>query len=86
MKKMRIYAVYLDDGDNCYKIHVPATSAAEAERYCTGNGDIIKTVDITEAHPISIGSVHDALRGRFGQAEIDIITRCLWQALENTID
>ena len=86
MKKMNIYAVYIDDGENCYKIHVPATNKAEAEKYCEGNGNIIKTVDVTTENPISINSVYDALKGRFGQTEIDIITRCLYQSLANTID
>ena len=52
MKKMNVYAVYIDDNENCYKIHVPATNKAEAEKYCEGNGNIIKIVDVTGENPI----------------------------------
>ena len=87
MKKMNIYSVYLEDCNNVYKIHVPAKSKAEAEKYCEGNGKIIKTIDETSEYPIDIDKVYDALlRANFGRVEMDIITRTLFQALTNTIN
>lgn len=38
MKKFTVYNVYLDDGDNVYKIVVPAENEEEAAKYCEGNG------------------------------------------------
>jgi len=87
MKKMNIYAVYLDDNHNVYKIHVPAQSKAEAAKYCQGNGNIVKITDETNDFPIDIDKVWDALlRANFGRIEMDIITRTLFQALTNTIN
>lgn len=86
MKKMRIYRIYLDDGENCYKLHIPAYSKKEAELYCQGNGEIINSADVTSDFPISINSLHSALKTQFGQTEIDIIMRCITQTLENIID
>jgi hypothetical protein len=85
-KKMRIFVVYLDDGENVYKIHVPAYTKKEAELYCQGNGEIVKSVDVTSDYPISINDLHNALKAKFGQTEIDIIMRTITQTLENIID
>lgn len=85
-KKMRIYRIYLDDGENCYKLHIPAYSKKEAELYCQGNGEIINSTDVTSDFPISMGSLHDALKTKFGQTEIDIIMRAISQTLENILD
>ena len=85
-KKMRIYRIYLDDGENVYKIHVPAYSKKEAELYCQGNGEIVNSADVTSDFPINVNTLHDALKARFGQTEIDIIMRCISQTLENIID
>lgn len=86
MKKMRIYRVYLDDGENCYKVHIPAYSKKEAELYCQGNGEIVNISDVTSDYPISLVSLHSALKTKFAQTEIDIIMRCISQTLENIID
>lgn len=85
-KKMRIYRIYLDDGKNVYKIHVPAYSKKEAELYCQGNGEIVNSADVTSDFPINISTLHDALKTKFGETEIDIIMRCISQTLENIID
>lgn len=74
------YVVYLDDGENAYKVHIPAESEKKAREYVNGNGDVIaiKQGERTGECPISLGLIADALeRSHFGQMEIDLITRAL---------
>lgn len=76
--KLKKYMVYLDDGQACFKVAVPAESVAKAEEYTSGNGEIIAVKDISEDYPISIEKVIDALKqADFGQTEIDLIARTL---------
>lgn len=76
--KLKKYLVYLDDGKAVYKIAVPAKSKAAAEKFCEGNGEVIKVKDITNEVPIDAEAVAHALKGRnFGEMEIDIIIRTL---------
>ena len=70
--------VYLDDGQDCFKVAVPAESVPKAEEYVSGNGEIIAVKEVSEDYPISIDKVIDALRrANFGQIEIDLIARTL---------
>lgn len=75
---MKKYMVYVDDGNSCYKVAVPAVDEDAAREYVAGNGEIIAVKDVTSDYPISLDYVNQALRdARFGQTEIDYITRCL---------
>lgn len=75
---MKKYMVYLDDGETCFKIAVPAINEKKAKEYVTGNGNVIAIRDISEEFPIDLDKVAQALRlAHFGQTEIDLITRCL---------
>lgn len=75
---MKKYMVYLDDGETCFKIAVPATNEKKAKEYVSGNGNVIAIRDITEEFPIDLDKVTQALRlASFGNTEIDLITRCL---------
>lgn len=81
MKKLNVYKVFVEDGNDCYKILVPATDPKDAEKYCEGSGEIISTVkanpecDVTD---ICISALSETLsRAHWGQAEIDVITRTL---------
>ena len=70
--------VYMDDGNDCFRIAVPAISKNAAKEYVKGNGDVIAIKDITDDYPISLDKVIDALMtAKFGQTEIDLIARCL---------
>lgn len=44
---MKVYAVYLDDGENVYKEWIPAVSEKEARDYCKGNGEIVAVKETT---------------------------------------
>lgn len=78
MKKFTVYNVYLDDGDNVYKIVVPAESEAEAIKYCEGNGEIIAVKKNDLVQDIDTALLADYLRnGGWGKTEVDIITRTL---------
>ena len=72
------FMVYLEDGEDVYKVAIPAKNEKEVRDYVSGNGDIIAIKDITNDYPISSEKVHDALqRAGFGRTEIDLITRAL---------
>ena len=78
MKKFTVYNVYLDDGDNVYKIVVPAESEEEAAKYCQGNGEIIavKKNDFTQNIDTTALASY-LLSGGWGKTEVDVITRTL---------
>ena len=38
---MKIYTVYLEDGENCYKLTIPAFTKEQAIQYTAGNGEVI---------------------------------------------
>lgn len=77
MKKLRVYDVYLDDGQNAFKVTVPAESKADAKRYVEGNGDIVAVKDCP-LQDINLDYLATTLaRGGWGQMEIDVITRTL---------
>ena len=70
--------IYLDDGNSCYKVAIPADSENEAMQYVNGNGEVIAVKDITEEFPIFLDCVVQALENaRFSKIEIDLISRCL---------
>lgn len=74
------FVVYLDDGANAYKCHIPAENEKKAREYVNGNGEVIavKRGERNAEAPISLSLVADALaRAHFGQMEIDLITRAL---------
>lgn len=72
------YSVYIDDGQNCFKVAIPARNEAEARKYVEGNGEVIAVKEITEDFPISVEKVETALSMYgFGQTEKDLITRTL---------
>lgn len=41
MVKMKIFNVYIDDGQNVFKIRVPAFDEKQAIDYCNGNGGVV---------------------------------------------
>lgn len=76
MKKFTVYNVYLDDGDNVYKIVVPAENEEEAAKYCEGNGEVIAVKK--NDYSIDTAALADYLRrGGWGKTEVDVITRTL---------
>lgn len=81
MKKFTVYNVYLDDGDNVYKIVVPAENKKEAVQYCQyckGNGEIIAVKKNDLVQDIDTVVLADCLRrGGWGETEVNVITRTL---------
>lgn len=77
MKKLSVYNVYLDDGRDTIKITVPAESRKAAEKYCEGNGEVVAT-KLAALQDIDLNCLMDTLRRcGWGQAECDVITRCI---------
>lgn len=75
---MKKFMLYMDDGENCFKVAVPAKNAKAAREYVNGNGDVIAVKDVTDEFPISAEKVASALKSaHFGETEIALITRCL---------
>lgn len=74
----RKYFVYIDDGEDFYKIAIAADSQRSAAAMCEGNGDVIAVVDVTDDFPISIDNVRNALKAAgFQKFEMDFICRVL---------
>lgn len=77
MKKMTVYSVYLDDGEDAFRVVVPATSKKEAAAYVAGNGEIV-AINPAPLQNIDLDCLANTLkRSGWGQMEIDIITRTL---------
>lgn len=76
--KLKKYFVYIEDGKNLFKIAVPAATPEAAEKYCEGNGEIIKVKEITSDVQIAAEAVAYALKDRnFNETEIDLVVRTL---------
>lgn len=72
------YMVYLDDGEDVYKVAIAAASEDAAKAQCAGNGEVIAIRDVTKDYPISLDKVSEALdRMEFGNYERDFICRAL---------
>lgn len=79
MKKFHIYDIYIDDGHDVFKCHIPAESKKAALEYVAGNGEVVAVKDCV-IQDISIQTLANTLsRNGWGQMEIDVITRCLIQ-------
>ena len=78
MKKFTVYNVYLDDGDNVYKLAVPANSEEEAVKYCEGKGEIIAVKKNNLTQNIDTAALASyLLSGGWDENEIIVITRTL---------
>ena len=76
--KMHVYNVYLDAGNDALKVTVPAESAKKAAQYCEGNGEVIAVKEHPYLQDIDLECLANTLKNAYwGQAEIDVITRCL---------
>ena len=75
---MKRFMVYLDDGDNVYKLAIPAKDEKTAREYVHGNGEVIAVKEVEAKDLISAERVAQALENaNFGKYEIDFITRAL---------
>lgn len=76
--KMRKYMVYVDDGEEVYKVAVPAETEDDARAYVAGNGEIIALRDVTDSMTISAYDVQRAL-AEYGVDKLarDMIYRAL---------
>lgn len=74
--KLKKYFVYLDDGENCYKLAVPAIDEDHAKKFAEGNGEIISIKEVD--FPIYTERVAIALENAgFTEHEKDFILRTL---------
>ena len=75
---MKRFMVYLDDGDNVYKLAIPAKDEKAAREYVQGNGEVVAVKELESRDLISAERVAQALENaNFGKYEIDFITRAL---------
>lgn len=75
---MKRFMVYLDDGDNVYKLAIPAKDEKAAREYVQGNGEVVAVKELESRDLISAERVAQALESaNFGKYEIDFITRAL---------
>ena len=82
-QSMKIFTVYLEDGENCYKLTIPAFTKEQAIQYTAGNGEVIAIKENKKENDdlVDIDCNHLALTLRnkgWGQMEIDVITRTLF--------
>lgn len=75
---MKKFKVFLESGNDCFKVFVPARNEKEARAFVEGNGEVIAIKEVTEDYPISLEKVGTALvMYGFGAAETDLIMRTL---------
>ena len=75
---LKKFFVYIDDGKDVFKIAVPAKSKADAEKFCSGSGEVIRVREITTEVQISADAVAAALKNQgFGEIEMDLVIRTL---------
>lgn len=76
--KLKKYFAYVDDGQEVYKLCIPAESEKIAREWCDGSGEVIAIKDVTEEYHIDTGKVRKALlEAGFGNYEVDWISRTL---------
>ena len=74
----RKFFVYIDDGENQYRIAIAAACEDSARAYCDGNGEIVAVKDVTERLVITADEVFQALNDAgFSRVKMDFILRCL---------
>lgn len=73
--KLKVYTVYIDDGEHVYKEITPAESEERAKMYWKGNGEII-AVKENQRMTVETEGIAKALDG-YSQESIDLITRTL---------
>lgn len=77
---MKKYMVYMESGNDLYKVAVPADSEKKAREYVNGNGDVLLVKDVTEEYYIDAYKVAGTLLDAgFGEKEVDFIVRTLQQ-------
>lgn len=78
---MKKFKVYVESGEDVFVEYIPAKSEKEVRKIVTEiyGCDIIKVKDVTDDITISAAIIAEELKHRFGNAEIDIITRALRQ-------
>lgn len=77
---MKKYMVYMESGNDLYKIAVPADSEKKAREYVNGNGEVLLVKDVTEEYYIDACKVAGTLLDAgFGEKEVDFIVRTLQQ-------
>ena len=78
---MKKFKVYVESGEDVFVEYIPAKSEKEVRKIVTDiyGCDIIKVKDVTDEITISAAIIAEELKHRFGNAEIDIITRALRQ-------
>lgn len=77
MKKLNKYIAYIDDGEEVFKVAIPAKNEKEAIEYCKGNGEVI-SIRSANGYDIDLHLVSEALRqAKFEKLDIDFILRTL---------
>lgn len=75
MKHTNLYYVYLDDGDTCFKVPVPADNAKAAAAYTAGSGEVI-AIKEDKTTVIDPGRVYDLLTsGGMSRYEAEVVMR-----------
>lgn len=72
---MKLFECIVDDGKDAFKTVVAAKNKKELLSVYGGNGEFVKTTDVTKDYPIDINKLEDILRNaNYGKAEINLIT------------
>lgn len=72
------YLVYIDDGQDVYRVAIAAVSEDAARAWCAGNGEIVAIKDITEECKIYETTVSNALiAAGFDRDKVALMCRAL---------
>lgn len=76
MTRLNTYSVYIDDGENVYKIATPGESEEQAAQYWKGNGEVIAVKELNKI--ICTTEIWDALENAgYDHEYCDLVTRAL---------
>lgn len=85
MTNLKIYKVYLEDGDTCFSTLIPAENAQEVAKQVEGNGEIIAFKDVSDTFRIDTSTAYDILRNgnkkvkALTDNQIDLFVRVLYR-------
>ena len=75
---MRIFTVYLEAGDNLFKVLIPAECEEEAMEQCIGNGEVIAVKDVTSNHRFDTVELWKTLeQAGYDKEKIQLLDRLL---------
>lgn len=76
-KKMKVWSLYLDDGESTWREFVPAYSRKDACAYVAGNGEVVAVKEASDKGVDIYALAETLANGGWKQDAIDIVVRAI---------